>query len=106
MPLRSDAEYRKHLEHVLEETSRKANFEGWFVFIVTVVFLASALLIGIVYAWPPHVHISIVVAIGAMGIISAILFLSHGAAMNAAAQVTSTEWIGRKQLGEYDPPLT
>lgn len=104
MPLKKDAEYESEVLGLSTRTRRQNRVVWWLRLLIYAGILWGTLFLLMASGVSNGLMISAVVALSALCIIAAL----HSAAYTIHESLTIiaavTEWVGRKQLGEYEPP--
>ena len=104
MPLTNDNEYNEVMESVKSEMTTTFLWSWW----IRVLSIGSLIFFSI--WWLEHSNLSDTAKImGTVGVcticlVATIVSLANLIRGALVTLVASTEWVGRKQLGEYEPP--
>ena len=102
MPLLRDPEYEKAISKIADETLQDHRWQAWWL-ITLAASLLSALIVGMVFSgFTGSVLISSTVALSTVCLIVVIRKLGATLHASLVVLVGVTEWVGRKQLGEYE----
>ncbi len=104
MPLKFDSEFDRELKHI-EDKALRGNKKFWWRHVLMAGSLLAAVVGGLHYAGASDgLAITTTLGVSALCVIVVInsgLMVVHG---NLVLLIGATEWIGRKRLGEYEPP--
>ncbi len=104
MPLKFDPEYGRELT-VIRDKALRENREFWWGSILMAGGLLAAVVGGLHYASAPDaLAITATLAVSALCVIAVINSGVRAVHASLAVLIAVTEWVGRKQLGEYEPP--
>ena len=105
MPLIFDPEYQAELEKYRDRTFRTDRRLYWLLLYMALGFTAVFGVLRAVGADLPTV-ISAMIAVAGLGLACVIIVL--GTLIHATLVINGAgdEWVGRKQLGEYEPPAS
>ena len=105
MPLLFDPEYQAEIEKLTENTIRNDNIFYWRLLYMAFGFAAVFGALRAVGADAPTV-ISAMIAIAGLGLAWIIITVGVLIHVNLVLNMAAVEWVGRKQLGEYEPPTS
>ena len=104
MPLIPDPEFKAEIDHYAEETIFEDKAGRKTRFIRVLLFLFAILMCVEVLGLETGMKLSVVImscALAIMWVVWDMILILHGSLVLIMA---GQEWIGRKQLGEYEPP--
>lgn len=102
MPLKYDPEFRLELENSL-----KKHVEGFGFFRTYSMALTAALFLALIFfRAESQTLVTEAIALGTVILVWLINKLAREITLNLAANASIAEWVGRKQLGEYNAPGT
>lgn len=104
MPLKPDPEFQVELESVIEKTVNEDKAFRKIRFICVLLFLSAILVCVEVLGLETGMKLSIVIvscALAIMWVVFDMIIILHESLVLVMAGI---EWVGRKQLGEYEPP--
>ena len=104
MPLIYDPEYQREMETIVAK-ARKRNARARMVRLgVNAVILAAALYVAESIGLQEQQVLSVVVVAATLCVIATINSAADAIHGSLVVQISVLEWVGRKQLGEYDRP--
>ena len=104
MPLKHDPEFSLELDNVIEKTLNNDKAARKTRFIYLLIFLSVVLVFVEVLGLETGAKLSVVItscSLAIMWVMYDAIITLHGSLVLVMAGI---EWVGRKQLGEYEPP--
>ena len=105
MPLHFDPEYQENIEKLMNKAAREDRRIYGFLLYLAVAFAAVFGALQAVGADSLTV-ISAMIAVAGLGLARIIITVGILIHINLVLNMAVVEWVGRKQLGEYEPPAS
>ena len=105
MPLKFDPEYGREIK-ILRDGAQRSSREFWWGSLLMAGGLLAAVVGGLHYAnVPDGLAITATLAVSALCVIAVINSGVNAVHATLVVLIGATEWVGRKQLGEYESPV-